>query len=453
MDHDPGYDLENGSGCRAFGFGHRRDHYLPHLSELFSPTSLVGGPYYAQHPIIWGIQSGSTGLNLFTGTSLSEQYGGSWVPSIFSVANGSVPTSTNSFNGPCLTVACTLDTSDHIYVNGVEQAYSSQGSSASSATNSAGYELGTQAGAQTGAYSGTIEYAKIYASVLTPTQIAQETAYIQRQVSVRPGFPTFPQSSSFTPQLICAGDSLSAGYKGAEWCNSTYLTTANSYNYAEWGLPSDQASSEAGLDQGRILTAVAPNAGRSIVSMMYCTNDLFFGYSPAQCWQLLQKIGADVRAAGGIPVISTIPSNSSTDSQRQTLDALIRANWQTAGFAALDDEAAIPGLGATGAYTNTACFNSNQTHLSGPGAGSCYNSLTGYSLLAWNLGRVVDIMDGSTDGAPTVTASNSYVQANGDNVVLHTPTASATDQLIDCTGLTSIKRKIGRCCKLCRVAA
>ena len=62
--------------------------------------------------------------------------------------------------------------------------------------------------------------------------------------------------------------------------------------------------------------------------------------------------------------------------------------------------------------------------------------------MGWNLTRVIDIIDGSTADNPTVTTSNAYSQAIGDNYVLQTPSAAATATLPDCTGLTSIQRTI-----------
>jgi hypothetical protein len=172
------------------------------------------------------------------------------------------------------------------------------------------------------------------------------------------------------------------------------------------------------------------------------TNDIYFGYSASQVWSFVQKLGNDARSAGCIPIIATIPSGDGSETARQAYDALVRANWKTAGFAALDDVAAYPALGASNAHTNTACFNGDGIHLTGPGAGSCYASLSGYGLLARNLGNVINMLDGSTEWNPTVTTSNAYTESYADNYALQTPTASATNTLPDCTGLTSMKRTI-----------
>jgi hypothetical protein len=369
----------------------------------------------------------------------------SFYPGIYATGT-SFNTGAQTGTAGCPTIVYTLDTSDHIYVNGTEISYQSQGSSASSVTTtSTGYVLGGAA-ASNFSFIGTINYAIFYPGVLTSSQVKSVTTFINAQVLARQNYPMSTQPATASGnQLICNGDSLTSAINGTStWCNNSNLPTTNTYNKVVWAISSDTAQNNVGANFMRTLSSVSPGGGRNICNHWLGTNDVSVSnqFTAAQTWAALQRLAIQDRAAGCFPVVGTMISRTGLDTQKNALNALIRANWQQSSFGALDDIAAVPGLGADGANTNVNCFSGDHIHLNGPGAGSCYNSLSGYGVVGANLGNLVNSLDGSTASNPTITASNAYAQTFADNYVLQTPTASATDTLPDCTGLTGLKRTI-----------
>jgi hypothetical protein len=396
----------------------------------------------------------SDGLSIDTFPSLSNTNQGAPQWSIF-INPSTIPTSSTGYSPVCGVVALQLGASDHFYVNGVEQTYSAQGASASSVTTTGpGYYLGSiSPTVSTTVWRGSIEYTKFYAGTsFTQSQIAAESAWIANRVTPRTGFPVYPTfSNSSTDNVICPGDSLTAGYTGggalAPWCNSTYMSLNNPYSFENAGVGGDGPHNEVSLYPQTYGPLISLSAGKNICHIWLGTNSIYqSGWTAPQTWSSLEIIGRGMRRMGCTKTIigTMISRGSSTgDSEKNALNALIRANWP-ATFDALDDLAAIPALGADGAYANSdaTCFNGDMVHLLPAGSGTCYNSLSGYPTVGWNAARVINIMDGTTDSNPTVTTSNAYVENIADNVVQQTPSASATNTLPDCTGLTGTKRKI-----------
>ena len=390
------------------------------------------------------------GLLLITQPSTGQIGATSFAPGIYAVPTSSFNTRSNSFTTkPCSTIVYTLDTLDHVYIDGQEISYLAQGASASKVTTTGtGYALGgTGVSGNSNpneSLNGSITYAVFYPNVLTPAQVGQLSTFINNTVAARPQFPNnIPGSNTTGSTLDLNGDSLSGGVTSLPWANSTYITPTKAYNIVSWAINGDGAINSIANGLMRWMSSMSNAGGRNIVHHWLGTNDVaIFGYTAAQTWNNLQILATETKAKGGIPVIATMISRTGQDTNKNALNALIRAGWQTAGFAALNDLAAVPVLGADGANTNTACFNSDKVHLTTPGAGTCLNSVGGYGVVAQQVTKVVNILDGSTASNPTVTASNAYTQLIGDNFVLQTPTAAATDTLPDCTGLTGIVRTI-----------
>ena len=419
---------------------------LLHLCSNFT-TGLPGNSYATPlgHPStgldILATDPGGAGAAVFNGIALN--------PGLFKTATSSFTTSTSLGAVPtksCSVLALTLDTNDHFYLDGIEEPYSTQGASASSVTVASGYYLGAEGTNAAKAYNGTIDYAVFYPNVLTQNQIKQVSNFIIGQVTTRPAYPNYvsqPTYQSPANIIACIGDSLTYGLQGSPWCNATYMTPlTNTYSFYSNGLGGRLAHDTVSGFQSQDLPFLSNNGGKNICNFWLGTNDIAqTSLSAASAWTALQSLGKQAANANCIPIVTTMISRSGQDTGKNSLNALIRANWRTA-FAALHDIAAIPALGADGAYANpvATCFYSDGTHLIN--TGTCYNGLSGYPVVGWNLTRVIDIIDGSTADNPTVTTSNAYSQAIGDNYVLQTPSAAATATLPDCTGLTSIQRTI-----------
>ncbi len=412
----------------------------------------TGGSPVANAPTFWGTNTSSYGVTLTTSTTGqlgNGFYNGGIAPAIFSQPAGAFKTwGGNSIPAPCGVISATLSTSDHIYFNGTEIAYLTQGASASSVAVTGGYyNFGYQNNTAT-IFKGTIGYAAVYSTVLTQGQIAQVSAFMTAQVAARPGFP-LPQSKQHTinAQAIFIGDSLTASYNGnAQWPSSTYVSTTNAYTFTNLGIGGQFAATNVSVSPLREGTIVGDGSGRDICHIWEGTNDVANGMGITQTALAIQVHAAEARAEGCKRVIvATMISRIGQDSNKDSLNGWLRLQWH--GFAdALNDLAAVPNIGADGAYANTsspACFNSDNTHLTGPsGTGSCMGTLTGYAFVGKQVGRLINMLDGATLDDPTVTTSNAYAEADADNFLLQTPTAAATNILPDCLGFTGIKRRI-----------
>ena len=380
-------------------------------------------------------------INLSTGLPSILWIMGALYPGIANAS--STVTGVMSPTSLCSNIAWVLDTNDHIYIDGNEGSYYSHGSSASNVTIAGGWPLGSlgpgSSASQT--FSGHINYAIFYPTALSRTQINQVDSYINGQVYARADYPgNTSVSTSVNSNIICVGDSLSSALAGAPWCNSIYVSTNNAYTFLPAYTGGDAAHFQLAEIAQRVKPQIAVNGAKNYCNLWLGVNDLASGWTAAQTWAALQTIGAEMKRDGCLPIVTTMMSRLGWDSSKNALDALIRANWQNV-FVGLNDLAAIPTLGADGASTNpvASCFNDG-THLKNSGV--CYNGLAGYPTVGWNLGRLINVLDGTNKENPTATASNAYVEAVADNYVVQTPTASATNQLPECTGLTGTKRSI-----------
>jgi hypothetical protein len=414
---------------------------------------LGGTTFFYHYPPHQTVAGASDAIFLSGAQALNQQTASTLYPGIgFS---GAISTSGVTPTKLCSNVAWVVDSADHVYVDGQEASYSTQGASSSHVTTSTtGYSLGSTGVGASFFYVGYINYAVFYPGVLSQAQIVQEIAYINSKVEGRPSYPTslVGFSGSVTPTVVCGGDSIMAGASSVSWCNNTFVTPlVNSYTFLTYAFGGDSAGQELSVLPARAYPLIPVNAPTKYCPLLIGTNDIGGGQfqSVNAAWGAILNLGRMLKATGCSPIVGTILSRgpaantvgdpSGAEPAKNTINALIRQNWRTV-FAALDDNAAIPVLGADGAYANSACFNSDQLHPNN--SGSCYNGLGGSAVLGWNLARVINILDGSTEENPTITASNAYIENIGDNYVLQTPTGSATNQLPDCTGLTSTKRHI-----------
>jgi hypothetical protein len=423
---------------------------------LGTTGTATGGLPVAAFPALFGTPANTDSVSLIagaTGNNLTNQNDGAWQMATFAPGFSTSNWKTRALApvpSPCGVVAATLDTNDHLYFNGVEVAYSEQGAaSAYATTTTTGYQIGDHNNASGEAFKGTIGYVVFYSTVLTPAQIAQETQFIRYQVENRPGFP-IPVAKLHTssPSIVGIGDSLTACYNGNAACfNSTYITPlTNSYTIYNEGIGGQFAATNLSIGAVREGAVLSDAAGRNVCRIWEGTNDVANGWTAANTALSIQAHAKQARAEGCDRVIvSTMISRTGQDTNKNSLNAYLRQQWH--GFAdMLDDLAAVPNIGADSAYNNTsspACFNADHIHLTGPsGAGTCMGSLTGYAFVESQLAREINMLDGATLDYPTVTTSNAYTEADADNFLLQTPTAAATTTLIDCLGMTGIRRRI-----------
>jgi hypothetical protein len=232
---------------------------------------------------------------------------------------------------------------------------------------------------------------------------------------------------------------LAAGYAGSsQW--TAGLTFDNPYTVSNYGIGGMEAIDVCYMADQRWAASVVP--GRTIVQVWAGTNDFASGYyNAAQVWANLTTCAAKAKQYGARSIITTMISRAGFDADKDALNALIRANYSQAGFDYLNDIAAVPGLGADGSYSNTACFNYDGIHLVGRGPGSCgfigTAGFTGYGMVEQLSENAVNTMDGSSAANPDVSTSNAFVSTYKNNYVIQTPTAPATFELVDCQGQSS----------------
>jgi len=348
---------------------------------------------------LWGPTTLSDGLG-FTGTPYgAATYG--IVPTLFYVPNNIYPTYTTQIEGGCHVYGITLGstasgTADRIYVDGVEQSYSSQGSSAALAATTGHYQVGCTANCAGGHwFEGVVSYmvAGAAGQQYTSQQVVAETNYVRAHVEPR-GAGEFPYAATTDDTIVAIGDSLTAGAHGnsPEW--PFLLQTNQSYAVSDLGLYSVWAQDLAAIWPQRENSYYSPLATKQYCHIWAGTNDVSSGQGqmPSSAWQGLEALARDCLAAGGIPIVATMISRQGFDTQKNQLNALIRAGWQQAGYAALDDIAAnYPQLGADGAWANTTYFYTDGIHLTGPN-GLCDMS-TGYGIVCVAVSGVVNQLD------------------------------------------------------------
>jgi hypothetical protein len=120
------------------------------------------------------------------------------------------------------------------------------------------------------------------------------------------------------------------------------------------------------------------------------------------------------------------------------LNALIRAGWKQAGFAALLDLAELPAF-ASGAYSNLTYYQADGVH---PNGGTTCTTADGGGTLCFYTSKLINTLDGSSAANPDTTASNAFVATDANNYVVQTPTAAATYQLVSCAAITGQTKTI-----------
>lgn len=416
---------------------------LSSLSQTTTGNAIGGGPG-APFPTLLGPATTSTSAGGVV--LLSKISAISYPITIYTQNGGTFTTQCAWQNGGNHILMYIPDAStDHIIVDGKECSYINQSGNASNVASTAAYTFGV--GKLNASLAGRfiLRYAKFY-STTEPTvaQAVQEESNVAGILSARAGIQQYPNFSATNSNIVVGiGDSLTAGFAGtAQWFSSTYVSTNNTYSYFNYGIGGSQATGIQFESGFRWYGAINPNAGTAYCHIWAGTNDVVAGISPSVIYQALVATGKQALAAGCKPIVATMISRNGYDTGKNSLNAVIRNGWQKDGFAALDDLAEIPAIGADGAYATTACFQADKTHLTGPGAGTCNNSLSGYSVAANGLGTIINMLDGYNETNPhTVTATYAMTPADR-SVIANCGGTNCTITLPDCSYMTGQKFKV-----------
>jgi hypothetical protein len=363
---------------------------------------------------IWGATTSTDGLG-FAGSPYGATFFGIMPTLIYFPGGLTTITQSVQINGGCHVYAATLgsatdSTLDRFYVDGVETEYgqwgvqqpNSQWQNADLAPTTGHYQIGCIDSCVPkdldAWFEGEIDYMVVGSQYYVGEDVGRETNYIQRLVTPRGGV-TFPSGEFTGNSIVAVGDSLTAGYFGTIPGWYALLKTNESYNVTSLGLASMWAQDMVPMWPERENSYFSPLATKQYCHIWAGTNDFFAGNrTAAEVWQSLIALGQECVAAGGIPILATMISAQGHDAVRDQLNTLIYAGWQQAGFAALDDLAAIPQIGADGAWSNTLYFQDDGVHLTGPN-GEC-NMSTGYGIVCSNLSAVINQLDAAAAPKP-----------------------------------------------------
>ncbi|MEG9430766.1 GDSL-type esterase/lipase family protein [Terriglobus sp. ADX1] len=409
----------------------------------------VGGVPYTSNAVLWGSSGAGTGLSLQSSNGQGSYAKLAFAPTVFQYSAFNYPTYYTGAVSGCHVVGYVPGTTDHIYMDTVEQAYGAQGSSstvASTPLTTGTYQIGAGLSGLAAYWRGVITWVTVYPAGAnhTAAQAAGIIGYIQANLALRPQYPHYPIPSGLrTPQLNALGDSLTASFLGtAQW--TTALALNNSYTVNNLGIGGISAVDTCNLLDQRISAYTAP--GNTTTYVWLGTNDVSTGTPPAVTWQALKQCGQSLQARGHRAVIMTMISRTGQDANKNALNALERSDWRSA-YNGIVDLAEIPKLGQDGAYADTTnCYQPDSIHLRGPGTGGTGGSCatlylngtgtvySGYGLVAQAVSNDANTHDGSTQSNPNTTTSNAYNMAYVDNYLIDTPSAAATLNLVDCLG-------------------
>jgi len=379
---------------------------------------------------LWGPTTTTDGIGFLA--NLGGSYYGI-APTLFKYASDTYTTRSSQVNGGCHVYAVTLGTAaDHIYVDGVEQSYGAQAADAGVAATVGHYQLGCDAGCAGGHdFQGAVNYVVVGSPQYTADQVTAESNYILQKVSPR-GVGNFPLGTFTGDYIVAVGDSLSANRHGSSPPWFELLSTADAYTTTSLAIDRMLAKDMVAMWPNRENSYFSTRAAKQYCHIWAGTNDISDAFTAAAVWPDLMTLGKECIASGGTPIIATMISRTGLDTEKNELNALIRAGWQQAGFAALNDLAEYPALGADGAYANGTYFYTDGIHLTGPN-GECDLS-SGYSIVCHAVSNIVNLLDGSTARSPVTLMATGSIGYN--RFVSAAPRANITLTLPDCSGLT-----------------
>ncbi len=390
----------------------------------------VGGDTANTRPVIWG-------ADVTHGASILTAGGTGSIASVETVSpyvysSGFGTQAANYFGGNHVLVYV-VGSPDIIYMDGLPITLSTSSSSVGkTAVSGTTYSIaGWTSLAVASGFRGWVNYVKVWPSgtALTAAQVLEESNAVAQEVGQRPGYPPAISfnSGSRTNTIICAGDSLMAGFLASTpWCQAPYLHPQNTYNLTQYGIGGQTATEYAALFGQQIGPAIVPSA-RTILMNEAATNDVAGGMTAADTINSIEQGAKESIAANALVIQATMISRTAQDANKNLINAAEIQNWRQLGLAAINDPAEIPALGANGAYANTNCFQSDGTHLLGPGTTPvCTNGQSSYSIYAQTFTDTINYLDGSTPASPTNVTAYPYTMTYITPVVNATNCTSGT---------------------------
>jgi lysophospholipase L1-like esterase len=338
-------------------------------------------------------------------------------------------------HGGVMTLAIYTGAPNRIWVNGVEQTYSSQNGSALPQIPTF-WSLGGYHGSGTPSqfmFQGIIGMALVYNTTTTTTAldglVKQATAYINTTVSQRPNYPVYAPAQNSVSNLVWIGDSIGAGYSAGGTTIQQYLALNNTYTLANNSISSVTARTMNPLFQDRNLSYIG-NGGTTPSKCVIAigTNDVaIITRTSKQIFSDLISMGQQCHRAGGQSILVSQTDRGSWSSQIESLSTMERQNWKASGaFDIFADVNEIPLLGASGASSNGTYFIGDKTHL----------TTAGQQLYAPAVSNAINYLDGYSSSSPHVYASATAYTMTAADVWLQSTGGATSLTLPPCSGLT-----------------
>ena len=325
---------------------------------------------------------------------------------------------------------------DHIYIDGVRGTATRFNFTSAGLQTSGNLILGSSNVGifETSGLNGTMyRFAALPGNNLTDDQIMQISQQITRDVANR-GVAVKPVPAlQAAPTLQCLGDSITAGLGvSSPFCSLLSLTNQPAYSVSNWGIIGVRLQAMNASEKNRAARFCGSDQGPSAAIVFAGTND--FLDSAQTATSVMANLGGEIqtlKTAGCRVFVGTMLSRTgndgagaSYDSAKDDYDALILTSAKSYGADAVIDFASNPLLGADGATSNAAIFQSDGIHP----------NQAGQQLLANAASNAMNYYFGYNQMNPHVVAAASYAMQAGDGYITAAPTANQTLTLPDCTG-------------------
>jgi len=177
-----------------------------------------------------------------------------------------------------------------------------------------------------------------------------------------------------TKTIACDGNSLTIGTGGSSpYPAQLSVLLGNRWMVRNFGVGA-QTTAAMISDAAAQIDTIFDNSTKKVVVCWEGTNDLFFGATATAAYNRLVQYCQERQSAGLQVVIATILPRSDTstpgsfETDRQTINTNIRANWATYADA-LADVAADTRIGDAGDELNTTYYTADKVHMNDTGYG------------------------------------------------------------------------------------
>jgi len=334
--------------------------------------------------------------------------------------SGTPVTRTAQISVGCHVFTWVMGATDHMYVDGTETTYSAQGSTL------ANRGIGTlQVGTSYvggGSFSGILRDLWVFNRALTASEI-QGFATTANAIAQQQGVQQYYPINSATSSVVCLGDSITVATSLTSFCSASLLAPTETIAVTNQGLVTYTMAGIAGTAVLESFPSFAANGLHNTATLFACTNDFVTipnaVTSAAICQGLTVKAATLLRRSGRKVILIPMLSRTAQDTNKNSLDTLYNANWQSIADAYVSPTDA--NLWADGASANATYFQGDATHptqagqnLLGTYVTNAYNKLYGSTATSWN----------TTAIDHTITAADSYLIV----------TANSTQTLPSCKG-------------------